>query len=316
MAKMAFVFPGQGSQAVGMLADLAQEYPTVVSTFAQASDVLGFDLWQLVANGPEVELNKTEHTQPALLAASVAIWRIWQDLYGQTPKFLAGHSLGEYSALVCANALDFQQAVSLVSDRGKFMQRAVPVGHGAMAAIIGLDDDQVLQCCQHVSQLQQVVTPANYNSKGQVVVAGETAAVEKVIELAKEAGAKLAKLIPVSVPSHCPLMQPAAEQLKQKLDLIAIRSPIISVINNVDVAAYQEEELIRDALVRQLINPVRWVETIEFLVDQGVDTIVECGPGKVLTGLNKRIDTNINVFAINDPESMHKAMAFQTERLV
>lgn len=315
MTKIAFVFPGQGSQAVGMLADLGEEYPIVLSTFAQASDVLGYDLWKLVQHGPEEKLNQTEITQPALLASSIAIWRIWQELYGQTPKFLAGHSLGEYSALVCANALDFQQAVRLVADRGKFMQSAVPSGKGAMAAIIGLDNDKVADLCRQASQADQQVTPANFNSIGQVVVAGETSAVERLVQLAKDAGAKLAKLIPVSVPSHCSLMKPAAAQLKEKLQKINFRKPIIPVVNNVDVACNEDSPLIMDALVRQLYSPVRWVETIQFLLAQGVNMIVECGPGKVLTGLNKRIDQNISVFSINDADSLHKAIEIQTERL-
>lgn len=316
MTNIAFVFPGQGSQSLGMLSDLASEYPAILSTFTQASEVLGYDLWELVQKGPEERLNQTENTQPALLASSVALWKVWQSVQGDTPKFLAGHSLGEYSALVCANALDFQTAISLAAQRGKFMQAAVPPGKGAMAAIIGLADSTVEELCQEASKSNEQVSPANYNSLGQVVVAGDTNAVNRLVILAKEAGAKLAKLIPVSVPSHCALMKPAADQLRKQLATINIRKPIIPVINNVDVTSYEENNLIADALVRQLWNPVRWVETIQYLVAEGTDTFIECGPGKVLSGLNKRIDANVLALSISDSAGLQKALELKTERLI
>ncbi len=305
--KIAFVFPGQGSQTVGMLGELGSQFPIISETYAQASERLGYDLWGLVQNGPEEQLNQTEKTQPALLAGSVAIWRLWQDHHGENPILLAGHSLGEYSALVCAGALDFASTVELVALRGRFMQEAVEEGKGAMAAIIGLDEAAVNQICQEAAQ-GQVLSPANFNAIGQIVVAGETAAVQRAIELAKSAGAKMAKLIPVSVPSHCVLMKPAAEHLAERLQTISINPPQIPVINNVDVCCYQEPDEIRSALIRQLYSPVRWVETIELMAKQGVELVVECGPGKVLTGLNKRIDPKLLTISLNTVESFEQAL--------
>ncbi len=305
MKKFAMVFPGQGSQAVGMLAELATEYPVVEETFKQASDVLGYDLWQLVQQGPAEELNKTWQTQPALLAASVAIYRVWQEKYPHLkPDVMAGHSLGEYSALVCAGALDFQDAVKLVELRGKLMQQAVPEGTGAMYAIIGLDNEAIISACADAAQ-GEVVSAVNFNSPGQVVIAGAKAAVERAAAACKDAGAKRALPLAVSVPSHCALMKPAADQLAVSLDNIAIRTPTTAVINNVDVACETENSEIRHALVRQLYSPVRWTETVERMAKDGVQVLVEVGPNKVLTGLTKRIVADLQTTAVNDLTSLN-----------
>lgn len=303
MNKFAMVFPGQGSQTVGMLAELANEYPVVQDTFQQASDVLGYDLWQLVQQGPAEELNKTWQTQPALLAASVAIWRVWQQKNGAQPAILAGHSLGEYSALVCAGVIDFKDAIALVELRGRLMQEAVPAGTGAMAAIIGLDNESIEKACEASAQ-GQVVAPVNFNSPGQVVIAGNKEAVERAGEACKAAGAKRALPLPVSVPSHCILMKPAADKLAVALQDIEFKTPVIDVINNVDVAMEREPDAIRQALVRQLYNPVRWTESVELIAKQGVETLLEVGPGKVLTGLTKRIVADLSAAAINDPATL------------
>ncbi|HDR0672799.1 TPA: ACP S-malonyltransferase [Pasteurella multocida] len=305
MKKFAMVFPGQGSQAVGMLAELGTEYPVVEETFKQASDVLGYDLWQLVQQGPAEELNKTWQTQPALLAASVAIYRVWQEKYPHLkPDVMAGHSLGEYSALVCAGALDFQDAVKLVELRGKLMQQAVPEGTGAMYAIIGLDNEAIISACADTAQ-GEVVSAVNFNSPGQVVIAGAKAAVERAAAACKDAGAKRALPLAVSVPSHCALMKPAADQLAVSLDNIAIRTPTTAVINNVDVACETENSEIRHALVRQLYSPVRWTETVERMAKDGVQVLVEVGPNKVLTGLTKRIVADLQATAVNDLTSLN-----------
>ncbi|HHE3604861.1 TPA: ACP S-malonyltransferase [Pasteurella multocida] len=305
MKKFAMVFPGQGSQAVGMLAELATEYPVVEETFKQASDVLGYDLWQLVQQGPAEELNKTWQTQPALLAASVAIYRVWQEKYPHLkPAVMAGHSLGEYSALVCAGALDFQDAVKLVELRGKLMQQAVPEGTGAMYAIIGLDNEAIISACADAAK-GEVVSAVNFNSPGQVVIAGAKAAVERAAAACKDAGAKRALPLAVSVPSHCALMKPAADQLAVSLDNIAIRTPTTAVINNVDVACETENSEIRHALVRQLYSPVRWTETVERMAKDGVQVLVEVGPNKVLTGLTKRIVADLQATAVNDLTSLN-----------
>ncbi len=304
----AFVFPGQGSQSIGMLADLAAAFPLVTETFAEASAVLGYDLWEVVQAGPESRLNSTDVTQPAMLAAGVATWRVWEARGGARPVYMAGHSLGEYSALVCAGALDFADAVGLVAERGRLMQGAVPAGEGAMAAILGLDDEAVRAACAGAAK-GEVVEAVNYNSPGQVVIAGQHAAVERAIEQAKAAGAKRAVLLPVSVPSHCSLMRPAAEQLAARLADVMLRAPQIPVINNVDVASPDAPEAIRDALTRQLYQPVRWVEIIQYLAEQGVSQLYECGPGKVLVGLNKRIDKTITALPLIDPASLDEALA-------
>lgn len=302
-----FVFPGQGSQSIGMLNGLAAAFPQVEKIFQQASEVLGYDLFAIVSAGPEEKLNSTDITQPAMLAAGVATWRIWNDEGGKSPQLMAGHSLGEYTALVCAGVIAFEDAVQLVAARGRYMQDAVASGSGAMAAILGLDDDAVLDVCKRAAG-NDIVEAVNFNSPGQVVVAGHKAAVERAAEIAKEAGAKRAVLLPVSVPSHCQLMKPAADKLAADLRKIAIASPAIPVINNVDVAAPADPDAIRDALVRQLYQPVRWVEVIQAMTARGVTNIIECGPGKVLVGLNKRIDKTMNHAAITDADSLAAAL--------
>jgi len=306
--KLALVFPGQGSQSVGMLADLYAEYAIVRETFAESSAALGYDLWSLVANGPESDLNETHRTQPALLTASVAIWRLWCQQGGAKPDYLAGHSLGEYSALVCAGVLSLGVAVQLVEKRGQYMQSAVPAGTGAMSAIIGLDDALIAKACEEAAQ-GEVVSPVNFNSPGQVVIAGNKAAVERANELCKAAGAKRALPLPVSVPSHCALMKPAAEQLAADLAALNFCTPNFLVVNNVDVAVAANDEAVKDALVRQLYSPVRWTETIEWLSAQGVTQVVEIGAGKVLNGLVKRINRDLEVSSVNDLASLQAAFA-------
>ena len=304
MKKFAMVFPGQGSQTVGMLAELAGDYPIVQETFKQASEVLGYDLWQLVQEGPAEELNKTWQTQPALLTASVAVYRVWQQKYpALKPEVMAGHSLGEYSALVCAGVLDFQDAVKLVELRGKLMQQAVPEGMGAMYAIIGLDNDAIINACKQAEQ-GEVVSAVNFNSPGQVVIAGAKAAVERAAALCKEAGAKRALPLAVSVPSHCALMKPAADQLSVSLESITLKEASVSVLNNVDVKNEIEADAIRNALVRQLYSPVRWTETVEKMAQNGVEVLVEVGPGKVLNGLTKRIVDSLQAISVNDVKSL------------
>jgi [acyl-carrier-protein] S-malonyltransferase len=302
---LAFVFPGQGSQSIGMLNAFYETYPQIKDTFDTASSVLGYDLWNIVCNGPEDKLNSTDVTQPAMLAAGVAIWKLWQEKNGSSPEYMAGHSLGEYTALVCAGAMDFKDAVKLVSSRGKYMQEAVPKGTGAMAAILGLDDDAVRQVCSEASDnTEQLVEAVNFNSPGQVVIAGHTAVVEKATAFAKEKGAKRAVMLPVSVPSHCQLMKPAAEKLAADLASIDFAQPVIPVLNNVDVKSETSAEAIKEALVKQLYQPVRWVEIIQSMAGNGVDRILECGPGKVLMGLNKRIDKSLSPAALTDPEAL------------
>ena len=307
MTKFAMVFPGQGSQTVGMLKDLADNYPIVKSTFAEASEVLGYDLWALIQTGPAEELNKTWQTQPALLASSVAIYRVWQSENGSEPDFMAGHSLGEYSALVCAGVIDFKDAIKLVELRGKLMQEAVPNGTGAMYAIIGLDNDSIRLACEQAAQ-GQVVAPVNFNSPGQVVIAGNKEAVERAGALCKEAGAKRALPLAVSVPSHCALMKPAADKLASTLNSITFNAPKFAVINNVDVKVESAADNIKAALVAQLYSPVRWTETVEEMANQGVTLLVEMGPGKVLTGLTKRIVDTLSGCAVNDKASLDAAL--------
>lgn len=301
--QLAMVFPGQGSQAVGMLATLGAEYELVIETFREASSVLGYDLWQLTQTGPAEELNQTDRTQPAMLAAGVAVWRSWCAAGGARPALMAGHSLGEYTALVCAGALEFSDAVRLVAERGRRMQAAVPAGSGAMAAILGLDDEQVIELCRQAEE-GEVVAAVNFNSPGQVVIAGNTAAVERAMALAKAAGAKRALPLPVSVPSHCSLMQPAAEALAATLAGMDVKVPEIPVLHNVDVQSHPEPDAIRAALTQQLYSPVRWVETVQAMGRQGIRRCLEMGPGKVLAGLNKRIDKAIDTQAVFDPASL------------
>ncbi|EMZ5186933.1 ACP S-malonyltransferase [Yersinia enterocolitica] len=307
MSKFAMVFPGQGSQSLGMLADLAAQFPIVEETFSEASSVLGYDLWQLVQQGPAEELNKTWQTQPALLTASVAIWRVWQHQGGKLPTMMAGHSLGEYSTLVCAGVLDFKQAVRLVELRGKLMQEAVPEGTGAMYAIIGLDNESIAKACEE-SALGQVVSPVNFNSPGQVVIAGNKEAVERAGAACKALGAKRALPLPVSVPSHCALMKPAADKLAVALEEIEFQAPLFPVVNNVDVKTEVSPEAIRSALVRQLYNPVRWTESVEFIAAEGVELLLEVGPGKVLTGLTKRIVDTLAAAPVNDVATLTSAL--------
>lgn len=298
----AFVFPGQGSQSLNMMAGFAG-HPEVRRTFSEASAVLGFDLWQMLLDGPEELLNQTVNTQPLMLAAGVAAYRVWLSLDGPAPATLAGHSLGEYSALVAAEALDFADAVALVRFRAEAMQNAVAAGEGAMAAILGLDGEPLHAACAEAAQ-GQVLAPVNFNSPGQVVIAGHRAAVERGIEACKAKGAKRAMLLSVSVPSHCALMQPAADQLRLQLQNVAINAPTIPVLHNADVASHAQPELIRDALVRQLYSPVRWVETVQRMAADGIHIVAECGPGKVLAGLGKRISGDVRSPALVDLATM------------
>lgn len=307
---LAFVFPGQGSQSLGMLAEMASAHPQVEQTFAEASGVLGYDLWALAQEGPEERLNQTEQTQPAMLAAGVAVWRVWQASGGARPALLAGHSLGEYSALVCAGSLEFTTAVKLVAARGRFMQEAVPAGEGAIAAVLGLDDDKVVEACADAMTARpgEVAAAVNFNAPGQVVVAGNAAAVEHALGAAKKKGAKRTVALPMSVPVHCELMRPATERLSLMLADASVSAPKIPVVNNADVAIESEPGEIRGALERQLFSPVRWTDTIRKLVDEGADVIVECGPGRVLSGLMKRIDRNLRTLSLHDPESLRAAL--------
>lgn len=308
MTQFAFVFPGQGSQSVGMLSDIAASHPVVEETFREASAALGYDLWSLTQQGPAEELNKTWQTQPALLTASVALWRVWQQQGGKQPALMAGHSLGEYSALVCAGVIDFADAVRLVELRGKLMQDAVPEGTGAMSAIIGLDDAAIAKACEESAQ-DQVVSPVNFNSPGQVVIAGNKEAVERAGAACKAAGAKRALPLPVSVPSHCALMKPAADKMAVELKNITFNAPAVPVVNNVDVRCETSPDAIRDALVRQLYSPVQWTRSVEFMASQGVTRLYEVGPGKVLTGLTKRIVDTLSASAINEPDALSAALA-------
>jgi len=308
-ANIAFVFPGQGSQSVGMLAELGANHRVVVETFSQASQVLGYDLWELVQHDQSEQLNQTHITQPALLSASVALWRLWLEKGGITPTMLAGHSLGEYSALVCAGALDFSDAIRLVEARGQFMQAAVPPGQGAMAAIIGLDNDAIVLACE-VSAQGETVAPVNYNSPGQVVIAGAKLAVERAMVVCKAAGAKRALALPVSVPSHCALMLPAAEKLRTILAGVKMKLPIIPVVHNVDAKLASSSEAIISNLVAQLHQPVLWTQCVESIAASGVDLVVECGPGKVLNGLTKRINKTLQSASINDAASLAATLKY------
>lgn len=304
---LAFLFPGQGSQSVGMLADLAIQFPQIKATFSEASEVLDYDLWALVSTGPETDLNQTDRTQPAMLAAGIATWRVWQAQSDVMPAYFAGHSLGEYTALVAAGALDFSDAIELVADRGRYMQAAVPAGEGAMAAILGLEDEAVIALCAK-SATQGIVEAVNFNSPGQVVIAGSRDAVNAAITLATEQGAKRALLLPVSVPSHCALMAPAAAQLTERLANIELTSPTTPVIHNVTAQTTSDITIIRELLAGQVQSPVQWVESVQYMVAQGVDTLIECGPGKVLAGLTKRIDKTLTALPIFDTASLEKAV--------
>lgn len=290
---LAFVFPGQGSQAVGMLAELGQQHDLIGETFNEASQALGYDLWKLCQEGPEEDLNRTDRTQPAILAASVALWRLWAAHTDARPSFVAGHSLGEYTALVAAGVIGFAEALKLVERRGQLMQQAVPAGEGGMAAILGLADEQIIDICSQVAD-GAVVSAVNFNAPGQVVIAGQAAAVQRAIEACKAAGAKRAIALPVSVPSHCALMKPAAERLAEDFAQLNWQTPAITLVQNVTARPAADTGALRDLLVQQLYSPVRWVETVEYLAAQGVTELVECGPGKVLSGLNKRCVKGVN----------------------
>ena len=307
MTKFAFVFPGQGSQSRGMMNGYA-DFAAVRDTFTEASDVLKQDLWQLVAEGSDADLSATINTQPIMLTAGVAVYRAWQSQNGAKPTIMAGHSLAEYTALVAAGALSFTDALPLVRFRAQCMQNAVPEGVGAIAAILGLDDDAVRAVCVEGAQ-GEVLEAVNYNSPGQIVIAGNRGAVERGMELAKAKGAKRAIMLPMSVPSHCSLLKGAAEQLRTYLKDVPVQIPVIPVLHNADVAAYNDADKIKDALVRQLYLPVRWVETIQAFGKLGITHNVECAPGKVLVGLNKRIDTNQQAMTINDGEALKAALA-------
>ncbi len=303
----AYLFPGQGSQSIGMLAELANEYPEVNQTFEQGSGILKQDLWTLVSAGPEEDLNRTENTQPIMLCASVAVWRIWKKQFSNPPAITAGHSFGEYTALVCSGALEFEEAVPLARFRGEVMQQAVPEGQGAMAAILGLDNDKLAEVCEASAQ-GEVVEAVNFNAPGQVVIAGDSSAVARAIEAAKDAGAKRAVTLPLSVPSHSSLMKPAAEKLREYLSDLALNFSNIDVIHNVDVKVHNSQEEIKNALYQQLFNPVRWVETIQSMVSQGTQAFIELGPGKVLTGLSKRIDKSVPCYGVYDLKSLEQAL--------
>lgn len=309
--KLAFIFPGQGSQTVAMLSDF-ENNEIVQNTFKEASQALGYDVWQLVSQGPAEKLNQTNYTQPALLTASVALWRLWVSISTIKPSIIAGHSLGEYSALVCANVLSLSDAVQLVEKRGEFMQTSVPEGIGAMAAVIGLADDAIISACNDAAQ-DQVVSAVNFNSPGQVVIAGHKEAVTRAGELCKAAGAKRVLPLPVSVPSHCALMKDAADKLAIEFEKINFSTPDLLVVNNVDVIAQAEVSEIKKALIKQLYSPVRWTEIVESFAAQGVTQIVEVGPGKVLQGLIKRIDKSINCVSLNDNLSLEKAQELVKE---
>jgi len=304
---VAFVFPGQGSQSVGMMAKLAEAYPQVKQTFEQASEVLGLNLWDLVETGPDEALNQTQNTQPAMLAAGVATWRLWCEKSSVRPSWMAGHSLGEYTALVCSGAIAFEDAIKLVAERGRLMQEAVPVGVGAMAAILGLEDHQVVNTCAEVAQ-GEIVAAANFNAPGQVVIAGHATAVDRAMVALKELGAKRALKLPVSVPSHCLLMEQASEKLYELLLDINVGMPAATIIHNADVKSHGSPEVIRHALKEQLFKPVRWVESVKFMHEQGVAGFVECGPGKVLLGLNKRIAADAVHMSIFDPDSFNSVL--------
>lgn len=305
---LAFVFPGQGSQKIGMLSELAAAFPVVQSTFAEASEVLGYDLWALVQNGTQDEINLTERTQPLLLTASVAVYRAWKEKQGAQPAFMAGHSLGEWSALVCAGVVAFKDAVKLVQQRGKFMQEAVPAGQGAMAAIIGLDDALIIDACKKAEQ-GEVVSAVNFNSPGQVVIAGAAGAVERASALCKEAGAKRALPLPVSAPFHTALMRPAADRLAAQIEATTFSAPETLIVHNVTADVETNPETIKALMVEQIYSPVRWVECVNTLSAKGITLTLECGPGKVLSGLNKRINAELATVSVEKPDELDAALA-------
>lgn len=307
-ASLAFVFPGQGSQSLGMLAELGAQRAVVRDTFAEASSALGYDLWSLVQEGPEERLNQTDKTQPAILASSIALWRLWQVEEGGRPAYVAGHSLGEYSALVAAGSLAFADAVRLVERRGQLMQEAVPAGTGGMAAILGLDDADVLAACAEAAQ-GEVVSAVNFNAPGQVVIAGAVKAVERAIEGCKARGAKRAVALPVSVPSHCELMRPAAERFAEAVDALQWQMPQIALVQNVTAQVPADLVALKRDLLAQLYSPVRWVESVQLLAEKGVTDLVECGPGKVLAGLNKRCAKGVTTHNLDSVDAFGAARA-------
>lgn len=304
---IALVFPGQGSQSQGMMSDLADKHSIVMDTFSEASEALGFDLWKMTQEGPDDDLNKTENTQPALLTASIAAFRVFQSQNQQEIAVMSGHSLGEYSALVAAGVLEFSDAVKLVAERGRVMQAAVAPGEGAMAAILGLDDEAMTAICDEESE--EIVSAANFNSPGQIVIAGHAQAVARATEKAKEAGARRSVILPVSVPSHCALMTEAAEKFQVSLDGLEFNAATIPVLQNVDASSREQAEDIKNALVEQLYKPVQWTRCVQAIAATDVSHIIECGPGKVLTGLVKRIDRSLTCLPLNDCASLEKVLA-------
>ncbi|MGB0459478.1 MAG: ACP S-malonyltransferase [Porticoccaceae bacterium] len=307
MSNLAFVFPGQGSQKIGMLAELAEQNPIIEQTFNEASEVLGYDMWQLIQQGAQEEINLTQRTQPILLTCSVAIWRLWNEKQGASPSQMAGHSLGEWSALVCSNVIDFADGLKIVEARGKYMQQAVPVGQGAMAAIIGLDDQAILEACTEANDLG-VVDAVNFNAPGQVVIAGSNEAVERAMEICKDAGAKRALPLPVSAPFHTSLMKPAADNLADMVNAVTFRSPEVPIMHNVHAQNEQDPQAIKALMLEQIYSPVKWVDCVKQLKQSGVSTLVECGPGKVLSGLAKRIDRELTAVATESAADFDAAL--------
>ncbi|MDG2018716.1 MAG: ACP S-malonyltransferase [Porticoccaceae bacterium] len=308
MTNLAFVFPGQGSQKIGMLAELAEQNPIIEKTFNEASEVLGYDIWQLIQQGAQEDINLTQRTQPILLTCSVAIWRLWNEKQGAVPSQMAGHSLGEWSALVCANVIDFADGLRIVEARGKFMQQAVPVGQGAMAAIIGLDDQAILDACTEANTLG-VVDAVNFNAPGQVVIAGSNDAVERAMDICKSAGAKRALPLPVSAPFHTSLMKPAADNLAEMVNSVTFRAPEVPIMHNVHAQNEQDPQVIKELMLEQIYSPVKWVDCVKQLKKSGASTLVECGPGKVLSGLSKRIDRDLTAVATESAADFDAALA-------
>ncbi len=306
--EFAYIFPGQGSQSIGMMEDLGTRFPEVRQTFEQGSDILQQDLWKLASSGPEAELNRTENTQPVMLCACMAVYRVFHAHFSAAPRIMAGHSFGEYTALACAGSFGFEAALPLARYRGQVMQQAVPEGQGAMAAVLGLEAHVLGEVCEQSAGEREVVEAVNFNAPGQIVIAGSREAVLRAVEASKRAGAKRCVLLPLSVPSHSTLMRPAAKQLRTYLQDIAIQPPRIEIVQNVDVQAYHREVDIKDALYRQLFSPVRWVETIQHIVSSGVKALVELGPGRVLTGFSKRIDRTVPGYCVYDLKSLDQTL--------
>jgi len=307
MSKLALVFPGQGSQKIGMLAELAAQYSEIEETFNEASDALGYDVWSMIQSGSQEDINLTERTQPILLASSVAIWRLWNAKGGAQPVYMAGHSLGEWSALVCSGVVDFADGLRIVRARGQYMQQAVPVGVGAMAAIIGLEDNIIIEACAAAAD-GEVVDAVNYNAPGQVVIAGATAAVNRAIDHCKDAGAKRALPLPVSAPFHTSLMKPAADQLAAVVNSVSFRAPNISIVHNVHAREENNPDRIKSLMLEQIYSPVKWVDCVKQLKQNGAHILVECGPGKVLSGLSKRIDRDLQAMATDNPTDFDAAL--------